>query len=81
MDEKFLSTLSGVNKVLYKSEYEFHMKYHKGATHESAHQEGLKKIKMIEKFAEQESKPKMYVDLSTGRKFMATENDLASMHS
>ena len=72
----FFQTLTGVNKVLYKSSYEFHMKYSKNATEESAHQEGLNKIKSVARLSEELSKPQTYVDISTGRRFTSTEAEL-----
>ena len=44
MNTDFLNTLSGVDKVLYKSTYEFTEKYCNGTPVE-CHTEGLKKIK------------------------------------
>ena len=74
MNEEFLSTLSGVQRCLYKSAYQFHMKYHNGATEESAHQEGLEKLEQIARLSEQASKPQKMVDLSTGRTFYSTNH-------
>jgi hypothetical protein len=78
---QFIQTLSGVNKVMYKTAYNFHTKYHEGATPESAHQAGLNEIQRIAKISERESQPQTYVDLSTGRKFTSTEADLISRNS
>jgi hypothetical protein len=72
----FFQTLTGVNKVLYKSSYEFHMKYSKNATEKSAHQEGLNKIKSVARLSEELSKPQTYVDISTGKRFTSTEAEL-----
>jgi hypothetical protein len=63
----FLETLRGVDKVLYKSAYAFELEYVKGATEESAHQAGLKKLEQVKKLKEKASKPQVYVDLSTGK--------------
>ncbi len=78
---KFVETLKGVDKVLYKSAYEFELNYVKGATEESAHQAGLDKIEQIKILKQEASKPKVYVDLSTGKTFTSTENDLEGMFS
>ena len=78
---KFVETLKGVDKVLYKSAYEFELNYVKGATEESAHQAGLDKIEQIKILKQEASKPKVYVDLSTGNTFTSTENDLEGMFS
>jgi hypothetical protein len=52
------------------------MKYSKNATEESAHQEGLNKIKSVARLSEELSKPQTYVDISTGRRFTSTEAEL-----
>lgn len=75
----FAETLKGVNKVLYKSAYEFELNFVKGATEESAHKAGLEKIEQVKKLSEEVSKPQVYVNLSTGEKFISTENDLEGM--
>jgi hypothetical protein len=77
----FLETLRGVDKVLYKSAYAFELECVKGATEESAHQAGLKKLEQVKKLKEKASKPQVYVDLSTGKKFTSTENDLEGRFS
>jgi hypothetical protein len=77
----FAETLKGVDKVLYKSAYEFELKHIDGATEESAHQAGLKKLAQVKKLTEEASKPQTYVDLRTGKKFTSTENDLEGMFS
>jgi hypothetical protein len=81
MDAKFLETLSGINKVLYKTSYEFEMKYSKNATHESAHQAGLDKIQSIKELREELEKPQTYVNVSTGERFTCTEAELMSKHA
>jgi hypothetical protein len=53
----------------------------KGATEESAHQAGLKKLEQVKKLKEEASKPQVYVDLSTGKRFTSTENDLEGRFS
>ena len=63
MNPEFLQTLSSVNRVLYKSSYEFHMKHEDGATHESAHQAGLKKLKRVNALLDQQV---TWVDVTTG---------------
>jgi hypothetical protein len=77
----FLETLRGVDKVLYKSAYAFELECVKGATEESAHQAGLKKLEQVKKLKEKASKPQVYVDLSTGKRFTSTENDLEGRFS
>jgi len=64
MNTDFLNTLSGVDKVLYKSAYQFTERYCNG-TPEECHAEGLKKIKDTHKLA---SKKEVWVDITTGRK-------------
>jgi len=81
MDAKFLETLSGINKVLYKTSYEFEMKYAKNATHESAHQAGLDKIQSIKELRKELEKPQTYVNVSTGERFTCTEAELMSKHA
>ena len=77
----FLETLRGVDKVLYKSAYAFELECVKGATEESAHQAGLKKLEQVKKLKEKASKPQVYVDLSTRKRFTSTENDLEGRFS
>jgi hypothetical protein len=81
MNVEFLNTLSGINKVLYKTSYEFHMKYSANATEESAHQAGLDKIKSVSKLSEELDKPQTYVNLSTGKRFTCTENQLTAKYA
>ena len=68
----FFETLKGVEKVMYKTAYNFHMEHHKGATAETAHEAGLKELKRLGKLREEHSKPQTWVNLSTGEKFKAT---------
>jgi hypothetical protein len=68
----FFETLKGVEKVMYKTAYNFHMNHHKGATPESAHQAGLNELKRLGKLREEHSQPQTWVDLSTGKTFKAT---------
>ena len=70
--ESFITTLKGVEKVMYKSAYNFHTKYHEGATPESAHQAGLNELKRLGKLREEHSQPQTWVDLKTGKTFKAT---------
>lgn len=77
----FLETLKGVDKVLYKSAYEFEMNFVSGATEESAHQAGIKKLEQVQRLKEEVSKPKVFVNLKTGEKFISTENDIEGMFS
>jgi hypothetical protein len=67
----FYENLKGVEKVMYKSAFNFHMKYHAGATNESAHEAGLKELKRLGKLREEHSKPEMWVDITTGEKHLA----------
>lgn len=78
---EFFQTLTGINKVLYKSAYNFELKYAANATEESAHQAGLKEIKRIGKLSEELSKPQTYVDISTGKRFTCTENELMARNA
>lgn len=77
----FIETLKGVEKVMYKTAYKFHMDYHKGATEQSAHEAGLNELKRLGKLREEASKPQTYVNLSTGKKFVSTEKDLMTQFS
>lgn len=77
----YLETLKGVDKVLYKSAYEFELEFVSGATEESAHQAGLDKLARVNKMKEEASKPQVFVDLKTGKRFTSTENDLEAMFS
>jgi hypothetical protein len=70
--ESFVATLKGVEKVMYKSAYNFHTKYHEGATLESAHQAGLDELKRLGKLREENSQPQTWVNLKTGKTFKAT---------
>jgi hypothetical protein len=71
---EYFQTLTGINKVLYKTAYKFEIDYAANATEESAHQAGLNEIKRIGKLSEELSKPQTYVNLSTGKKFICTGN-------
>ena len=63
----FIETLKGVEKVMYKSAYNFHMEHHKGATEQSAHEAGLNELKRLGKLRKEASKPQTWVNLSTGK--------------
>jgi hypothetical protein len=80
INNDFYKSLSRVNQVLYKSSYDFHMQYHKGATPESAHAAGLDKLTKTGRLKEEMQKPQTYVDLSTGKTFISTEADLMAKH-
>lgn len=80
MNAEFIQTLSGIEKILYKTSYDFEVK-HCGATPEQAHQAGINKIKSVNKLAKKESRPQTYVQLSTGKKIKCTENQLISKFS
>lgn len=72
--------LTGINKVFYETAYSFEMEHGSGNEYQ-AHAVGLKETERIAKLRKEAETPRMYVDLSTGRRFMATENELESMHS
>jgi heterodisulfide reductase subunit B len=80
INNDFYKTLTRVNQILYKTSYEFHMKYHKDATPESAHAAGLEKLTNIEKLKEEFSKPQPYVNVATGETFYATESSMMAKH-
>jgi hypothetical protein len=79
--ENFSNTLSGIDKVLYKTSYEFHLKYSENATPESAHRAGLEKIESIKKLSKELEKPQTYVNVATGERFRCTEAELMSKHA
>jgi hypothetical protein len=79
--EQFANTLTGINKVLYKTSYQFHMNHSENPTHEAAHQAGLEKITNTEKMMKTFEKEQDYIDLSTGRRFRCTEAELMSKHA
>ena len=61
----FFETLKGVEKVMYKSAYNFHMKYTLNANEESAHQAGLREIDRINKLRNQPEET--WIDITTGK--------------
>jgi len=63
----FFETLKGVEKVMYKAAYNFHLKYHNGATEDTAHEAGINELKRLGKLREVHSQPQTWVDLSTGK--------------
>jgi hypothetical protein len=63
----FFETLKGVEKVMYKTAYNFHLKYHSGATEDTAHEAGINELKRLGKLREEHSQPQTWVDLSTGK--------------
>ena len=69
--EEFIKNLKSIEKVMYKSAYDFHIKYYKDATSESAHEEGIKALNKLNRLRKEASKPKTMVDLSTGKTFKA----------
>jgi hypothetical protein len=79
--ENFLNTLSGIDKVLYKTSYEFHMKYSANATPESAHRAGLEKIESVKELSRELEKPQTYVNVATGERFRCTEAELMSKYA
>ena len=74
--ENFMSTLTGIEKVLYRTAYNFEMKYGSESTEESAHAAGLKEIERISNMRKDFDKPQKYVDISTGKTFTSTESEL-----
>lgn len=79
--ENFTNTLTGINKVLYKTSYEFHMKYSENATAESAHQAGLNEIERINELSKEWDKPQTYVNVATGERFTCKEAQLMSKYA
>jgi hypothetical protein len=77
----FINTLTGIDKVLYRTSYDFHLKYSPNATPESAHQAGLEKLKNTQEMMAQLEGEQNYVDLSTGKRFRCTEAQLMSKYS
>ena len=67
----FFETLKGVEKVMYKSAYNFHLKYHNGATEDTAHEAGLNEIKRLGRLREEHSEPTTWVDITTGKTHQA----------
>ena len=67
----FFETLKGVEKVMYKTAYNFHLNHHNGATEDTAHEAGLNELKRLGKLREEHSKPQTWVDLSTGKTHQA----------
>jgi heterodisulfide reductase subunit B len=80
INNEFYQSLSRVNQVLYKTSYEFHMKYHDDATPETAHAAGLDKLAKMNRLSEELSKPQAYVNVATGEKFYATEAEMMAKH-
>ena len=77
----FYDNLKGVERVMYKTAFNFHIKYHEGATEDTAHEAGIKELERLGKIRKEADQPQTYVDLSTGRKFRSTEADLISSNS
>ena len=77
----FYDNLKGVEKVMYKTAFEFHLNYSAGATEDSAHTAGIKELERLRKMRKEMDQPQTYVDLSTGRKFRSTEAQLISRNS
>jgi hypothetical protein len=77
----FINTLTGIDKILYRTSYDFELKYSPNATPESAHEAGLKKIRRTEDLKTQMSKPQTYVNLATGKTIKCTESQLISKFS
>ena len=78
---EFHKNLKGVEKVMYQTAYNFHLKYSNGANEDSAHEAGIKELKRLGKMRKEMDQPQTYVDLSTGRKFRSTESELISRNS
>jgi len=77
----FINTLTGIDKVLYRTSYDFELKYSPNATPESAHQAGLEKLKNTKEMMAQFEGEQEYVDLSSGKRFRCTENQLIAKYS
>lgn len=77
----FYNSLKGVERVMYKTAFNFHKQHVQGATEESAHQAGLNELVRLGKLRKEAAQEQTYVDLSTGRKFRSTEADLVSQNS
>lgn len=77
---QFAESLSGTDKVLYQTSYDFQIKYC-DATPEQAHQAGLEKIKQTKKLVDKMSKPQTYINLATGKKIKCTESQLIAKFS
>lgn len=76
INNDYYNSLTGVNKVLYRTSYNFEMEHCPGATPESAHAAGLDKIARMNKMSEEARKPQTYIDLSTGKTLRCTEAEL-----
>ena len=77
----FYDNLKGVERVMYKTAFNFHTKYYEGATEDTAHEAGIKELERLGRLRKEADQPQTYVDLSTGRKFLSTEADLISSNS
>ena len=64
MDAQFFQSLPRISQILYKTSYDFEMKYCNG-TPESAHRAGLSKLQNVEKMRKREE---AWVNLVTGEK-------------
>ena len=64
--------LSGVNKILYKTSRDFMLSL--GVSPEEAHNAGLEKIGKVKELSKKLEQPQVYVDLSTGIKFLSKEH-------
>jgi hypothetical protein len=64
---EFIQTLKGLDRVMYKYAYQFHLDYYEGATESTAHEAGVAEIKRIAKIKEKYAKPQTLVDLTTGK--------------
>jgi hypothetical protein len=67
----YYDNLKGVERVMYKSAFNFHKQHVQGATEDSAHEAGVKELERLGKIRKEASKPQTYVNLSTGKKFKA----------
>ena len=76
----YYDSLNSVQKVMYESGFNFAIKY-ENYTPAQAHITGVKEVARLERIRNKASKPRMCVNLATGKQFMATENELESMHS
>jgi hypothetical protein len=74
----FYNNLKGVERVMYKTAFNFHMKYSDGATEDTAHEAGVKELERLGRIRKESNQEQTYVDLSTGRKFRSTEAAIIS---
>jgi hypothetical protein len=72
--------LTGLDKTLYTTAYNFHMEYHDGATEDSAHEAGIKEINRINGIKNAPEEKEWFVNLSTGKRFFGTQTEMESQN-